>query len=288
MSEFTFACPVCRQHISCERDQAGAEMECPTCYRRIIVPAPPASDETKFILTASEVRNRPVPLAPSAATGSTSGKTSKKSPVAAVVLLFVVAATLAVGFVYRDRLLELVRGQGANEDNRPGTVAVTEPTAPRPERQSPTQTLATPPIPDAPAAGRINGLGFICQRSTIRGGDLTLRQGEKWPPDVGITIYLNAESTESLAGQSLSFSATESNLLRLTLRWKDAQLKAVTKTVRSGYNLRVEFGPIVGKRLSGKIYLCDSGGVSTCIAGTFDAEIREPSSHRQSDQTGAN
>ncbi len=41
MSEFKYACPVCGQHIKCDSSQSGTQMECPTCFQKIVVPQAP-------------------------------------------------------------------------------------------------------------------------------------------------------------------------------------------------------------------------------------------------------
>ncbi len=91
MSMFKFACPVCGQHIRCEPDKAGSQMECPTCFRKIVVPEPPASEDSKFILTASQVHSRPVPQA---ALASASDKPA--APQELSMRVFVLAAVLCV------------------------------------------------------------------------------------------------------------------------------------------------------------------------------------------------
>ena len=61
MSEFKYACPVCGQHIKCDSSQSGTQMECPTCFQKIIVPQAP-TDEQKLILTGTKVGGeRPLP-----------------------------------------------------------------------------------------------------------------------------------------------------------------------------------------------------------------------------------
>lgn len=60
MSEFKFACPVCGQHITADASAAGKQLNCPTCFRKIIIPQPPAGSDSKLILSAVEA-NRPRP-----------------------------------------------------------------------------------------------------------------------------------------------------------------------------------------------------------------------------------
>src|SRR6266496_6076512 len=86
MSEFKFACPVCGQHITCDSRTSGSQMECPTCFRKLIVPQPSAAGSPNLVLTASEVTNRP---SPTGAAGSLAVAFEKKFPFAAVALLLV-------------------------------------------------------------------------------------------------------------------------------------------------------------------------------------------------------
>ena len=62
MSAFKFACPVCGQHIECAADKAGLQMECPTCFRKLVVPQPSAEGSSSLVLSASEVHTRAIPL----------------------------------------------------------------------------------------------------------------------------------------------------------------------------------------------------------------------------------
>jgi hypothetical protein len=51
MSEFTYLCPVCRQHIKCATTLAGTVMKCPTCYQRIVAPQAPSAADGKLLFT---------------------------------------------------------------------------------------------------------------------------------------------------------------------------------------------------------------------------------------------
>ena len=53
MSEFKFACPVCGQHITADSSASGSQLDCPTCFRKIVVPQAPAA-ETKLLLSATQ------------------------------------------------------------------------------------------------------------------------------------------------------------------------------------------------------------------------------------------
>ena len=76
MSETKFACPVCGQHITADSNRAGAQLECPTCFRKIIIPQASGSSEHSLVLSALEA-NRPRPPATRAqATARHPGKRS--------------------------------------------------------------------------------------------------------------------------------------------------------------------------------------------------------------------
>src|ERR1035441_7746205 len=55
MSEIKFACPVCGQHITADSSTSGGQLECPTCFQKIVVPHAPGSGDSKFILSAAQV-----------------------------------------------------------------------------------------------------------------------------------------------------------------------------------------------------------------------------------------
>ena len=132
-------------------------------------------------------------------------------------------------------------------------------------------------IPDAPASGALHGFGFNLERSTIQEGRLDLRQGAKWPPDVGVSIHLFAKRIEDIAGRTVIIESTRTNAPKTILRWKDEQGKAANKEFKSGYAARLEFGQVNGKWLPGKIFIATPDDEHSYAAGTFNAEIRKPS-----------
>src|ERR1700722_5056779 len=102
MSEFKYACPVCGQHIKCDSSQSGTQMECPTCFQKIIVPQAP-TEEQKFILTGSKVAGeRPLPKAPDLSTSFSS--TTKSFPGVVVVLIILAFIAGAVAFIYHGTI----------------------------------------------------------------------------------------------------------------------------------------------------------------------------------------
>jgi len=282
MSDFKFACPVCGQHITCDSDSAGTQMGCPTCFRKLVVPQAPAPGAKSFVLTAALVQERPAPVLENGK-GSTAAAPApaKQLPVAAVVvgvLLICAAAGATIFFIAkRDK-------NSPPQPDEPALAKIVATNAPPKLVLLPppatatnwTLNLAEVQIPDAPANGAVHGFGFRLEKAVIQGGKLDLRQGPKWPPDVGVSIHLFADRAEDLAGKTVVLESTRTNAPRVFLRWKNEDDKAQTKEFRKGYAARVEFGPVTNNRLTGKIFLATPDEAKSYAAGTFSAEIRKP------------
>jgi hypothetical protein len=139
-----------------------------------------------------------------------------------------------------------------------------------------TLNLTDSKFPNTLASGRIRGSQFVCERAVLSGGRLDLRQGPKWPPDLGVSVYLSAERGAELAHKTITVVPHTLKPPRVTLRWKNELLQEQTQNVREGYAMRVEFGAVEKQRITGKIYLCTPDNAASWVAGTFDAEIRVP------------
>jgi len=132
-------------------------------------------------------------------------------------------------------------------------------------------------VPDAVAVGSIHGEGFACERAILTGGNLSLRQGAGWPPDLGINIAFFAKLGEELSGKTLEVTPERlPPLPKVTLRWKNDQNKGMSESFNNGYAFRVVFGPASNGRITGKLYIAFPDGAKSFVAGTFDAEIRKP------------
>lgn len=277
MSEFKFACPVCGQHITCDSDSAGTQMNCPTCFRKLIVPQAPAPGAKSFVLTAALVQERPASTLENGKRGAAaSPPPAKKFPVAALavgVVLIGMAVGAAIFFITKQAKTP-PPPPPVTVTNAPPKLILPPPPA---TTTNWTLNLAEAQIPDAPASGMVHGFGFKLERAVIQGGKLDLRQGPKWPPDVGVSIHLFADRAEDLAGKTVVLEATRTNSPRVLLRWKNDQDKAQTKEYRKGYAARVEFGAVTNNRLTGKIFLATPDDTKSYAAGTFSAEIRKPS-----------
>jgi len=284
MSDFKFACPICGQHITCDSASSGSHMDCPTCFRKLVVPQAPVPGKTNFVLTAAEVQTRTIPL-PRQTDAPPAIAQQKKIPVVAIIIGILICGVGVASVAYYVHTKKTQRG-AADDDQTNEVAAVIAPTntqpaliLPRPSANATNWTLNLDAavIPDAPASGAVSGFGFDLERSTIQEGRLDLRQGAKWPPDVGVSIHLFAKRTEDIAGKTVIIEPTRTNAPKVILRWKDERGKGVNKEFKSGYAARLEFGQINGKWLPGKIFIATPDDEHSYAAGTFNAEIRKPS-----------
>jgi len=281
MSEFKYACPVCGQHIKCDSTQSGSVMECPTCLQQIIAPQAPAGDQ-KFILSGKKLGEAPktqmfAPLSPE--------PVRRSFPVAAVALVLLIVCTAVAIVFFRDKIFKSGDQSGpARPINNPQS----------PQAGATPQKADAPPVviphasdtnwllsldsvafPDSPAAGRIHGEDFLCERSFLQSGALTLREGTKGALNYGLIINFSGARPETLAGKTINVTTNAPIAAHVTLRWTEGG-QDVKGNFDTGYALRLEFGLLNKNHLPGKIYFCAPDDSKSYVAGTFNAEIRKP------------
>jgi DNA-directed RNA polymerase subunit RPC12/RpoP len=279
MSEFKFACPICGQHITADSKDTGSQIPCPTCFRKIVVPPAPSSDDPKFVLSASEA-NKPRPPQPTVPQLDPIQKGPEKTAVPIALIVSLVLACAAVGtlIAFRGKIFHSKPSVGVG-DPSPETNTNEVPT-PQPAQAEFTGKslwtldLSGAKIPDDPAAGSIHGRAFTYERATLTGSNLTLRVGRNGPVELGLNIYFFNRQAEELSGKTAEIKPTDTTAPRVVLRWKDAD--RASKTFQNGYAMRVEFGLAAGGNIPGKIFLCTPDDSKSWVAGTFRAEIRKP------------
>jgi len=272
MGEFKFACPVCGQHITADSASSGSQLECPTCYRKIVVPQAPAEGQ-KFILSAAEA-NKPRPIH----TPQFSNEVSRPARSSKAGLFIALAVLLIGGGAAAFFILQ--KKNPPPKPSPPGKTEVPEKNIPPPP-SAPVSgiewklDLTGAKIPDANVAGRIHGRDFSYQRAILQGGQLTLRLGSSGLTDLGVAIYLPQRQGEQWSGQSVNIGTNLARAPRVQLRWKDGD-QPRTENFANGYALKLEFGQAANGRMPGKIYLSTPDDAKSCVAGVFDAEIRKP------------
>lgn len=256
-------------------------MECPTCFRKLVVPQAPAPGTTNFVLAAAEAQKRTIPL-PQKTSAASSESQPKQRPVAAVIIGVLVcgAAIASVAYFVHGKNVQRHATDENQTNAATGLIGLTSSASiaalPAATSTNWTLDLNKATIPDAPTSGALNGFSFNLERATIQEGKLDLRQGAKWPPDVGVSIHLLAKRTEDIAGKTVLIEPDRTSAPRVVLRWKDEQGKAVTRDFKTGYAVRLEFGQVNGKWLPGKIFIATPDDAHSYAAGTFNAEIRKP------------
>jgi hypothetical protein len=276
MSEFKFACPVCGQHITADASSSGTLLDCPTCFRRIVVPQAPADSGTKLILSAAQ----PAPDRPRSSSETDLGPLRRSRPglpIAGGALLLLLALGAAAAFTFRHELGSMWRGKKAQLlGGKPAPAPAVETPAPK-KRVKWTLELQNARIPEQPASGSIRGRPFSCDQAIVSGGGLFLRQGEGWPPELAVALVVPAEQAGQFTGRTVEVLPSESVRQPLAiLRWKDGQNREQKMEFTNGYALRLTLDEPAGGRISGKLFLALPDDAKSVVAGTFDAEIKSP------------
>jgi hypothetical protein len=191
-----------------------------------------------------------------------------------VVLVLVLGAAGAAVFVFRDRIAKHARKQPPAHTNAP-PVVVLNTLYPVPTNFTWSLNLTNAVVPDTPVAGRVHGNGFLCEQAILRGGLLSLNQGDAKSWDLGISVGLHAHQGEELSGKSVEIGPDRPSAPPIVLRWRKEQRKAASHSFTNGFALMVVFGQATNKHMPGKIYLCLPDPAKSFVAGTFDAEIKK-------------
>lgn len=285
MSEFKFACPVCGQHITASRGASGTQIECPTCFQKIIVPQVQSSD-SKLILNAAQA-NKPRPPIP-AVEPDYSKQKRPSSILGALLIVGLLIGVAAAIYQFRGEL-GLVAGEDPDAVKGANTSSQVVQTNPMPRDVVWSGDLKKVTIPEKGVAGALRGQGFQMTRATLQGGNLTLRQGKGSPPELAVAVVFPARRGEALSGKDVSVAVEQGPPRpRVVMRWKDESGKGASKTFTNGYALKVEFGMASGGRMPGKIYLALPDEEKSVVAGSFEAEIRAPVAPKKKAATGTN
>ena len=269
MSEFKFACPVCGQHITADSTAAGTQLDCPTCFRKIIAPQAPAGG-SNLILSATQVSTpRPTLTDATRTTRLTQARSRTAFYATALFLVFLCAASTAFLRWRGEVLINALRKEAKQPESSTNY--------PAPSGTFWTMDLAKAVVPNGTAGGTVHGNGFLCEKAILQGGTLSLRQGKVWPPDLGVSIHLFATQAEDLNGKTLIVRPDRPPPVpAITVRWKDEQKQPASAHIDSGYAMRVVFGQASDGRMPGTIYIALPDESKSFAAGSFEALIRKP------------
>jgi hypothetical protein len=280
MSEFKFACPFCGQHITADAGASGKQLECPTCFQRIVAPQAPVGGDPKLILSASKVSSTRSKLfeTDSDLTVGRAGSRSLKASLTPILLLVGIGGLAFL--LWRNELTSLANGLAERATSPvPIEKAVNAFQSPHPipTGVSWSLNLTNAPMPNSQVVGSIHGQGFLCERATLKAGRLSLRQGLASSPDLGITVSLGVRLPEDLSGKMVIVTPNAPlPAPRVVLRWRDDQQEPVTEHVHAGYAMKLVFGPIANDRIRGRIFIALPDEQKSFAAGTFEAELAKP------------
>jgi hypothetical protein len=277
MSEFKFACPVCGQHITADSHSSGSELDCPTCFRRIVVPQAPSGD-SKLILSAVQ-SSKGRPKSPVGGDLTPLRRSRPGLPLAGAALLLVLIGAGAAAYHFWPQLSVLFKRIASSSGSEPAETpaSLLAATSAAPANIHWTLDLSQAVIPEERATGCIRGQRFSCEQASLTGGALTLRQGEGWPPDLALAVLFYANKGEDLSGKTFKIPPDRTPPVpRVILRWKDKQQEAQKEDITSGYALQVMFGNAATGRITGKIFIALPDEAKSVVAGSFDAEIKRP------------
>jgi hypothetical protein len=196
-----------------------------------------------------------------------------------VPLLFLVTGILALLLWHNQltRLANRLAERATNPKTNAAPIGAFQSPHPVPSNVSWNLDLTNAPIPNGQVVGRIHGNGFLCERATLKGDRLSLRQGPPGPPDLGVTVSLGGRKAEELSGKTILVNpVTATPAPRVVLRWKDDQREPVTEHVHAGYAMKLMFGRITDNRIYGRIYIALPDEQKSFAAGNFEAEISRP------------
>ncbi len=274
MSEFKFACPVCGQHITAARESSGTQIECPTCFQKIVVPQARSGD-SKFILSAAQV-DKPRPPQVALQESSPVIHRSRGPAIRGLVIVVLIVAAGVGLYTFRSKL-GLVKAPPPQSTNSLPAEPPENPAA-----KMWTMDLDKAGIPDSEVTGMIHGQSFTLTRVTLQGGNLSVRQGAGWPPELAVAILFPAKHGEELSGKSVRIAASQiPPRPKVVLRWKDEQGQPESRTFVDGYALIVDFGQAANGRMPGKLYIALPDDEKSVLAGTFNAEIRAPEQRKK-------
>ena len=280
MTEFKFACPVCGQHITADTRNSGQQLDCPTCFQKIVVPQGPRAGETRLILSAAQVaKPRPNSLSSTSDLGPLRRRKRRQSILSvAFVIVLVSAVTIAIWPHHRKIAQWLKLAKAAPPDAATNAVAAPRFVSPYsiPTNLNWTLDLAKAVIPEAQVSGCLTSNGFLCEKATLQGGNLFLAQGTGFPADLGIAVGL-LQQGQALVGRTITIAANRSPPVPLVvMRWKDEHAEPLTKNFSGGYALQLTFGQPANGRLPGRIYIALPDDAHSFAAGTFEAELQKP------------
>ncbi|MGO8741694.1 MAG: DUF4190 domain-containing protein [Limisphaerales bacterium] len=122
-------------------------------------------------------------------------------------------------------------------------------------------------FPDHPASGKLRGIDFELKTATLRGANFRINS------ENGFSLEILGLD-EPIEGQSYAVQPVDNGGVNPHVRmtWHEGDV-VMTATYSKGYGMKLQFGQVVNRKVSGKIYLCLPDGSKSYVAGTFEVRI---------------
>lgn len=265
-SQFKFACPVCGQHLQATAAEAGHQTECPSCFKKLIVPQAPTEAGGKLLISAALADTRRVPAnadqSPSSTTETLSHPETGK-PVGRSVVVVGIALIVLSAFVVGLFWIGAGRGRGNGHEldlwtDRPEALRLVQ----------------------APAIGRLNGWSFEPTHAIWRDTGLTLKQEGGHPDSLAMVVTFPLRGGELVPGKTFRVDPSTPPLdTPIVMTWEDELGTTHAQSIPSGYVLWVEFDAVSTDRVAGRLHICLPDPAQSWVAGSFDAENKTRRRH---------
>jgi hypothetical protein len=124
-------------------------------------------------------------------------------------------------------------------------------------------------FPAHPVSGQLHGLDFTLKTATLKTVNLKLNSAN----GLALEVLGLGKSPE---GRTYEVSPADDGAHpRVRITWNDGTALQTVKFV-TGYSLKLDFSSAVGRRLSGKIFVCLPDDAKSCLAGTFEVRLPKP------------
>ncbi len=144
------------------------------------------------------------------------------------------------------------------------------------EKQRENERAPGEPIPDKPAAGKVQGREFKVEEATLKEGCLKLRQGEGFSSHLEeFEIDLSRKKVENFSGKTFTVELNQKADIDITLAYSGERKGTIkTRTYLGDYTMKLEFGTAKDGKLPGKIHLRLPAEAGSFVVGTFEAETK--------------
>ena len=137
------------------------------------------------------------------------------------------------------------------------------------------EDVSEKPIPDKPAAGKVQMKEFKVKDATPEDGSLKLWQGEDIFSHLEqFEIDLSGKGVEDFSGKTFAVKPDEKPGIEVTLAYTVKKGTVKTSTFLSRYTMKLEFGTAKNGKIPGTIHLRLPDDAGSFVVGKFTAVMK--------------